>query len=572
MTVRFKVTLFAAVAVGLTALMGGALFRLAQQGQHYLQQVVAVEEQGERCRQLKDGALEYARQLVHAHQARSDTQAVLARHEQHARMLFQELGGFWALDQSLRGGPPHPTEKALIDQLQQEHLHWMRGAEKLVRGATQEQQPALIGRTLDAFTQQVEPLLQQVWATEHARLEALQRTRLQTLRFHQRIGVLVPLLCVVLVLTLAAAILRPMHRSFQELVKGAARIGQGNFEHVVAVRDGGEFSTLAGALNHMAAQIRNSVLEKEQRARREAESLEQEMRRHNALLEETVRTRTAELENSNTQLKASLQRLKAVQDQLLFAERLATIGQIAAGIGHEINNPLSYILSNLNYTQEELRRTAGALSEQELREIQDALAEARDGAERVRLIVQDFKMMVRPDNIERGPVDLVPVVRTALKMAQHELSHRARVVIGVDSVPLVYGNAPRLGQVFLNLLINAAHAIPPGQVEQNTIKITARVSGTEHAIVEVSDTGCGIPPENVKRIFDPFFTTKPLGKGSGLGLSVSNSIIIAHGGEMSVESEVGKGTTFRLILPLHTGKPLPTPPPLTLIHSVSSEL
>jgi signal transduction histidine kinase len=549
MTVQSKVALFAAITVGLSALMGGALFRLAQQGHHHIRQVIAVEEQGERCRLLKESALAYARELLQARQARGDTRAVLTRHEQRVQAHFQELEKAWALDQALREEPPNTAEQELIAQLQREHLRWMSESEQLVGGATQEASSGLMERALDTFTQQVEPMLQQVWATERTRIEALRSARLQALQLNQRIGVLVPLVCLVLVLALASAILLPMHRSFQELVRGAARLGQGHLEHVIDVKDGGELSTLGRALNQMASQLQ----------------------RHNALMEETVRARTLELENSNTQLKASLQRLKAVQDQLLFAERLSTIGQIAAGIGHEINNPLAYILSNLDYTQEELRRTNGALSAQEYPEIQRALTEARDGAERVRLIVQDFKTMIRPDDLQRGPVELAPVVRTALKMAHHEIRNRARVVEQLDGVPLIHGNGPRLGQVFLNLFINAAYAIEPGQVERNTIRIAAQVCGSEHVIVEVSDTGCGIPAEHVKRIFDPFFTTRPFGKGSGLGLSVCNNIIIAHGGEISVESEVGKGTTFRIILPQHTNKRRPTPPASVQSKNVSSE-
>jgi len=458
MSVQFKVTLFAAVAVGLIAIMGVALWRVCQQGQDFMRQVQALEAQEERSHTLEASAFE----------------------------------------------PPRETERAMAEALRQE--------------------------------------------------------RARALRFNQRLGVVAPLVSLVIMLGLAAAILRPMHRSFQALVKGAERIGQGQLDHVITVQDRGEFSTLAQAVNQMATQLQLNARQREEYLKREAQTRELELYRNHAVLEEMVRMRNTELENSNHQLKLSVQRLKAVQDQLLFAERLATIGQIAAGIGHEINNPLAYILSNLNYAQEELRRTQGSLSEQECQEVQAALAETRDGAERVRLIVEDFKRMVSPDSIDRSPLELAPVVRTAVKMAQHELRNRAQVVEQLDGIPPIYGNGPRLGQVFLNLLINAAHAITPGQVERNTVKIAARVSGSDYVVVEVSDTGCGISPENTKRIFDPFFTTKPLGKGSGLGLSVCHSILIAHGGEISVESEEGKGTTFRLILPLYTGKHLPTPP------------
>jgi signal transduction histidine kinase len=137
-------------------------------------------------------------------------------------------------------------------------------------------------------------------------------------------------------------------------------------------------------------------------------------------------------------------------------------------------------------------------------------------------------------------------------MAAHEVRHRARLVMQSEGIPLVRGNAARLCQVFLNLLINAAHAIPAGQVERHEIKLVARAQEDSRVVVEVSDSGCGIPPENLERIFRPFFTTKPVGVGSGLGLSVCQRIITAHGGDISVDSVVGRGTTFRIVLPLHT--------------------
>ncbi|HVG63285.1 MAG TPA: ATP-binding protein [Hyalangium sp.] len=275
-----------------------------------------------------------------------------------------------------------------------------------------------------------------------------------------------------------------------------------------------------------------------------------EVRRESTLLEEAVRRRTAELETSNAQLKERLHRLRDIQEQVRFSERLAAIGQIAGSIGHEINNPLAFLTSNLAFAQEELDRTEGALSAKEYREVREALAEASTGAERIRLIVHDLKMLLHSGNIERSTMDLTAAIRAAVKMAAPETRHRARLVEELDGIPPVHGNSARLTQVFLNLLINAAHAIPPGQVERNEIRINAQLSAPDHVIVKVTDTGSGIPPQHMKRIFDPFFTTKPVGMGSGLGLSVCNSIITAHGGELSVESEVGRGTTFQIILPL----------------------
>ncbi|PTL78639.1 histidine kinase [Vitiosangium sp. GDMCC 1.1324] len=300
---------------------------------------------------------------------------------------------------------------------------------------------------------------------------------------------------------------------------------------------------MARAFNRMAAELRDTVREKERLAKAEAEASEREMRRYNSLLEETVRRRTAELEEANA--------------QLLFADRLATVGQLAAGVGHEINNPLAFILANLRFAREELERMQGAPSSEDRDELLAALTEAHEGAERVRLLVQDLKMLARADDAQSGPVDVGAVLRSASKMAAHEIRHRARLVMQADGVPLVRGSAARLCQVFLNLLINAAHAILPGQVERHEIKLTARVAVDARVLVEVSDSGCGIPAENLERIFRPFFTTKPAGVGSGLGLSVCQRIIAAHGGDISVESVVGRGTTFRILLPVHTAAEAP---------------
>ncbi|MCY1074856.1 sensor histidine kinase [Archangium lansingense] len=293
--------------------------------------------------------------------------------------------------------------------------------------------------------------------------------------------------------------------------------------------------------------------------RAEAELSDKDMRHYNALLEETVRQRTAELELANARLQESLQQLQAAQAQLLFADRLATIGQLAAGLGHEINNPLAFIVGNLDYVQQQLVRTAGAATPEEQQEMIEAIADARDGAERVRLIVRDLKVLSHPNDMERGPVDVVASLRSAVKVAAYELRDRAHLVEELVAVPPVNGHKARLCQVFLNLLINAAHAISPGRATQNEIRISTRMGGPGQVVVEVSDTGCGIPAENLERIFNPFFTTKPVGVGTGLGLSVCHGIVTALGGDISVRSEVGRGTTFRVSLPVYEARPEPQP-------------
>jgi signal transduction histidine kinase len=280
----------------------------------------------------------------------------------------------------------------------------------------------------------------------------------------------------------------------------------------------------------------------------QAQAAERELQHDSALLEQQVRARTAELEATNGQLNASLRQLGEAQAQLLFADRLASVGMLAAGVAHEVNNPLSFVLGNLRYARETLERRPN-LSEAERVELLEALGEAFVGADRVRLIVQDLKAFSRPDDARERPVQLREVLRIAVKMAGSELRHRAQVVEQYDEAPLVRGSEARFSQVFLNLLINAAQAIAPGHPESNEVRITLGTDASGQAQVEVRDTGAGITPEDLARIFDPFFTTKPVGKGTGLGLSVCHGIVSALGGSIRVQSQPGQGTTFQVTLP-----------------------
>jgi len=238
----------------------------------------------------------------------------------------------------------------------------------------------------------------------------------------------------------------------------------------------------------------------------------------------------------------------AMQSQLVQSDRLASLGTLAAGVAHEINNPLAYATTNVGYALEELREAAAAGLPPPA-EVMAALEEARDGARRVASIVRDLKLFSRPE-VSTGGVSLNRVAESALNMAMNEIRHRARLETGLQhDLPLARGDELKLGQVVLNLIINATQALPEGQADRHRIRVRTRLDGRGWPALEVSDTGCGIPRENLKRIFDPFFTTKPVGVGTGLGLSICQGIIATLGGEISVESEVGHGTTFVLSLP-----------------------
>ena len=234
---------------------------------------------------------------------------------------------------------------------------------------------------------------------------------------------------------------------------------------------------------------------------------------------------------------------KRLEAQLMLADRMASVGTLAAGVAHEINNPLAFILANVEFALAELRAAAV-----EPLEVLRALGEARDGGLRVREIVRDLKAFSRADAEGSERIDLRRVLQSALGLAQNEIRHRARLEVDVGDIPCVMGSEHRLGQVFLNLLINAAQSIPEGRAADNVIHATTATAPDGRALVVISDTGGGISPEVLPRIFDPFFTTKPVGVGTGLGLSICHGIVSGLGGEILVESTVGRGTTFKVLL------------------------
>jgi PAS domain S-box-containing protein len=240
--------------------------------------------------------------------------------------------------------------------------------------------------------------------------------------------------------------------------------------------------------------------------------------------------------------------------RLALADRMVSVGTLAAGVAHELNNPLAYVNANLGFLAERLAHLGQrwAPGDAELADLLaqagEAVRDARDGAERMRVIIRDLKTFSRADEDRPAPVELRPVIESCVNMAWNEIKHRARLVKDLAPVPRARGTEARLGQVFLNLLVNAAQAIPEGRADAHEIRIATRPLADGRVAVEIRDTGCGIPPENAGRIFDPFFTTKPPGVGTGLGLSICHSIVAGLGGEILVESAPGKGSTFSVVL------------------------
>ncbi len=238
---------------------------------------------------------------------------------------------------------------------------------------------------------------------------------------------------------------------------------------------------------------------------------------------------------------------KRTDAQLIASDRMASVGILAAGIAHEINNPLAAVMANLELAFRdvtELTQRFGLPSD-----LQDEIHDARLCAERIRTIVRDLKIFSRAEDEKRGPVDTRRVLESTLRMVWNEIRHRARLVKLYGDVPPVEANESRLGQVFLNLVVNAAHAIPEGRAEDNEIRVSTRLGTTGDVVVEIADTGSGMSADVQRRIFTPFFTTKPVGVGTGLGLAICQRIVTDLGGTIDVESEIGRGTTFRVNLP-----------------------
>jgi signal transduction histidine kinase len=246
------------------------------------------------------------------------------------------------------------------------------------------------------------------------------------------------------------------------------------------------------------------------------------------------------------------------RDELLFREkemeqRAESMGILAAGLAHEINNPLSFTSGNLSYLKESLPGDPREYTEELAAECQGVLADALEGTGRIRRIVADLRSFASADAAQLGAVDLKSVLDSTLRMASNQLRHRAEVVRAYGDIPPVRGTITKLGQVLLNLILNAAQAIPEGRVSENRILIAVEVA-EETVKLLLSDTGSGIPEEVLPRIFDPFFTTRKVGEGMGMGLAISRNIITSFGGTISVRSQVGRGTTAEVVLP-RAGRP-----------------
>jgi len=255
------------------------------------------------------------------------------------------------------------------------------------------------------------------------------------------------------------------------------------------------------------------------------------------------------LEREMREVEVRRERRK-MEEQLTISDRMASLGTLAAGVAHEINNPLAAVCTNLELAVRDVALLAKRLGPiAELRELEGEVQDAVTAAERMRNIVRDLRVFSRSEEDRRYALDLHRVLDSALRMALNEIRHRARVVKDYGEIAPVLGTESRLGQVFLNLIVNAAQAIAEGRADANEIRIRTRLE-RGRVVVEISDTGPGIPEETLSKLFTPFFTTKQNGVGTGLGLVICQRILAAFGGDIGVRSAVGQGTVARVTLPV----------------------
>lgn len=352
----------------------------------------------------------------------------------------------------------------------------------------------------------------------------------------------------------------------KNFIKDIKIISNGDLDHKVNIRSKNEIGRLAAEFNQLTENLKNTLAEKDDYANRLSDL--------NVNLEKKVRERTLALEESNRELQKAYKELQDAQAQLVQSEKMASLGQLVAGIAHEVNNPVSFIYGNMDhleeYTNDIKKVLAGfmglkSLNPEERQRIDDLIQETdldfllkdldklikscKNGAERTKDIVAALRSFSRLDEAAIKDADIHEGIDSTLEILTHNYKNRITVHKEYGDIPKVRCFASQLNQVFMNLLANAAQAIE----NKGDVWIKTQISGG-NVIISIKDNGKGISEENMKRLFTPFFTTKPVGQGTGLGLSISYGIIEKHNGRIWAESKAGAGTTFNIELPLEGPK------------------
>ena len=352
----------------------------------------------------------------------------------------------------------------------------------------------------------------------------------------------------------------------KSLQKAARLIGRGQMDISLPIKGRDEVSEVASAFNKMVVNLVSS--------QKKREEYERQLTQLNASLEDRVRRRTAALEEKNKELKHTYKAIKEAHQKVLQAEKLASVGQLAAGVAHEINNPVGFVNSNLESLKDYLGTyrnllsyyrdymAADAIMKTELAEkieqyqksedidfvnddIESLLADSIEGTTRVRDIVQALKDYSRVDTHEKTLCNIDDCIQSAIKIVNNEIKYACELVTEFQTTPDIMLNRGQISQVIINILVNAAQACREnGVINLKTYLADSRV------VISISDNGEGIAKESMDKLFEPFFTTKNVGEGTGLGLSIVHGIVEEHGGTISVDSELGVGTAFKIALPL----------------------
>jgi two-component system, NtrC family, sensor kinase len=339
-------------------------------------------------------------------------------------------------------------------------------------------------------------------------------------------SILLALLVVLSAIIIMAAFVRVITRPIESLVKITEKISKGDLSKSVDIHRGDEIGNLAESFNRMIESLKQS---------------QEEIEEYNRTLEEKIIERTRELEDA--------------QSQLIQSEKMAALGQLAAGVAHELNNPLGGILGYAQFTLEKLeKKSLEDMTQRDLDSYQRYLKDIETQARRTKTIVQNLLKFSRTSHsVEFDKVDINTSLEETLTFIEHQLMMKQIKLdknFG-DNIPQISGSSGQLQQVFTNIIINAMHASQAGSVVGIHTRYLPPLGEFPGAVeITISDQGHGISEENVKKIFEPFFTTKEVGKGTGLGLSVSYGIIKEHGGEIKVKSEVGEGTSFTIVFQL----------------------
>ncbi|MGH1484817.1 MAG: sensor histidine kinase [Cellvibrionaceae bacterium] len=392
----------------------------------------------------------------------------------------------------------------------------------------------------------------------------------------RKLAAIIALLEMILVAMFSLALGIYLTKQLKVLRNSARTIAAGDLDHSIEIKSHDEVGEVAQSFNKMIISLN--------KANEETEKYHNELIELNTSLEDRVARRTHKVFEQKQKLETALHQIKVAQKQLVQSEKMASIGQLAAGVAHEINNPVAFVKSNINSLsryiksyQEVIQKQQAFIDEIETKEkneikdkknelkdfweeedidfinedIETLLKESIDGTNRVEEIVKGLKVYSRASDDTTEACNLNDSLDETLKLLSNELKYKCDVIKKLNPLPLCLCDRSKMTQVFTNLIVNATHAME----DKGTLTIETHALDNNTAVqIKVSDTGKGIAKQNIHKLFDPFFTTKPVGQGTGLGLSISHGIIQDHQGTIEVESEVGVGTSFIITLPANNAE------------------